>query len=107
MPGAAGQLGLRVQPAPLRDGDRQRRKRQNFGHGAPPQRRGALGVLYRQGRSWCQGVQVMVTDGSKSYRSAINAISDTPAVCLTASTPSGGSRPGSQRRAATYSAASR
>ena len=31
------------------------------------------GFLVAQGRSWCRGVKVVVTDGSKSYKSAIDA----------------------------------
>ena len=31
------------------------------------------GFFIAQGRSWCRGVKVVVTDGSKSYRSAIDA----------------------------------
>ena len=31
------------------------------------------GFFIAQGRSWCRGVKVVVSDGSKSYRSAIDA----------------------------------
>ena len=59
-----------------------------------------------QGHRWCAGVKVVVTDGSKAYRAAVDRHLATPPTCWTASTSSAGSRRGSPRCAATSSAAS-
>ena len=50
-----------------------RRHRPDPGHGGLLQRGGTVGVFIKQGPKWCRGVKVAVCDGSKSYRSAIEA----------------------------------
>ena len=47
---------------------------QHPGHGRAPQRSAALSAfLMQQGHRWCKGVKVVVSDGSKAYKSAIGA----------------------------------
>ena len=51
--------------------------------------------LAAQGHRWCKGVKVVVSDGSKAYKAAIDKPgSATPATCWTGSTSSDGSQAG-------------
>ena len=66
------------------------------------------GFLAAQGPRWCKAVKVVVSDGSKAYKAAIEVSgSATPAMCWTGTGSSDGSRRGSPRCAATCSAAPR
>ena len=65
------------------------------------------GFFVGQGRRWCAGARVVVTDGSKSYRAAVDRHLPGPPTCWTASTSSAGSPPASPSSAGTCSGGSR